>query len=406
MTAICVGGGTSSPRSGQADLVIFGAGSIASILNNRGRFWASVVAPILGVMTFNLPTFCATDPPAMPVISALEFAEMLAASGVLASDATRKKFDDMVRNAVWHVLCQCDAGAAPVPPALPNPVGLPDTSRLYDGTGVSLPCYTTFNNVGNSQTSGVYSVLSNPDQNGNITSVNLPPGQVYIRTRASLTPDGASHTASWQVHFRFFGAGNANAGSLTGPSHPPDGNIYIDDFPLPPGGSIGLWAEVFGSAAAAFTDNVFLQLELFCGAPPGALAVPCCPADQFQVAMMQQILDYVTLLQRQLAPFAHVLGAAHAGLTGQGTIGVNGLLGVKLELTTIPAHYGVEVGSPDYHFDLGWLSVLTPDGFIDERRVSAQVTSWMPRLMSDATVVGYSLNPGVVGTLTEMRREP
>lgn len=406
MTAICVGGGTSSPRTGQADLVIYGAGSIASILNNRGRLWASVVAPILGVLTFNLPTFCATDPPAMPSISAVEYAEMLALSGVLASDATRKKFDDMVRNAVWYILCQCDAGAAPVPPALPNPVGLPDTSRLYNGTGVSLPCYTAFNNISvSSGNLGIYGVLANPDQNGDDTMIRFPPGPIYVRTRGSVTPDGATHLANWRIVLQYNTA-TGSAGSVSGPTHPPDGNVYTDDFAVVPTGALFMNVLVGANTSGTFTDNVFVQCELFCGGAPGAVAVPCCPADQFQVAMMQQILDYVTLLQRQLAPFAHVLGTAHAALTGQGTIGVSGLLGVKMELTTIPAHYGVEVGSPDYHFDLGWMSVLTPDGFIDERKISAQVTSWLPRLMSDATVVGYSLNPGVVGTLTEIKREP
>jgi hypothetical protein len=113
----------------------------------------------------------------------------------------------------------------------------------------------------------------------------------------------------------------------------------------------------------------------------------------------------VTLLQRQLAPFAHILGESDGGLSGQGTIGVQGLLGVKCELTTIPASYGVEVGSPDFHHDVGWLSVSTPDGFIDERRVTAATTSWFPRLMSDATVIGYSFSPGVVATITQIVRE-
>lgn len=406
MTAVCAGGGTSSPKSGQADLVIWGAGSIASMLNNRGRFWASIVAPFLGVMSFNLPTFCAGDPPPIPTISALEVAELLALSGVLASDATKKKFDDMVRNAVWYLLCQCDAGAQPVAPALPNaPVGLPDTSRLYNGSGTNLPCLVTFNNADHSTNLALYKMLDNPDQNGDSTLIHWPTGAKDIRTHASLTLHGANHASTWRTVIRWYGA-SGQVDTQSGAFHAVDGSVYTDDFATAAVGVIYASVELSTNAVGTATDLAFVQAEVFCGGPPGSPQVPCCPADQFQTAMMQKILDYVTLLQRQLAPFAHVLGATHAALSGQGTLGVNGLLGVKLELTTIPASYGVEVGSPDFHFDVGWLSVMTPDGLIDERRISAQTTQWMPRLMSDATVVGYSLSPGVVGTLTELVREP
>ncbi len=406
MTAACVGGGTSSRKQGIAEVLLFGAASIASRLNNRGGVWASVIAPLMGVIEFDATQICSTDPPAMPTFSALEVVELFAVGGALASTATLQKWNDLCVNVLWYELCQCDAGAAPVPPALPAaPVGLPDTTQLYSGTGVTGPCYTVFNTADHSQNLGVYQMLANPDQNGNSTMVILPAGGRDLQTAASITPHGTTHASNWHVVIRWFDATTVIS-TEAAPTHPPDGNIYTDTFATAPTGAIQFSVEIVSGTVATVTDLAFVQANVFCGGPQGSVQTACCPADQYQTAMLQQILDYVRLLQRQLSPFAHVSGTVHAALSGQGTLNVSGLLGVKLDLTTIPSSYGVAVGSPPYHFNLGWLSIETPDGFVDEKRITAQLTNWLPRLMSDATIVGYSLNPGVVGTLTEIVREP
>lgn len=406
MTALCPGGVSSSAKVGQAEIVMYGAGSIASILNNRGAFWAAVVAPLMGVLTLDLNAMCTTDPPAIPSFTAADVTEMLAFGGTLASPATRTKFSDLVTNFLWWQLCECNGAATPAPPAAPAPpAGLPDSTGLYNGTGIGLACISRFNNAGNSQNLGTYLMLDNPDQNGNNTAIPLPPTGRNVRIGASLTLDGAVHGTNWRLDVgwvRATGLVDNQAGAL----HPVDGIVYVEDFVAPADTYIFLRVRIVSGTVATVTDNAFVRADVFCGGAPGSQQVPCCPADQFQTAAIQQILEYVQLLQRQLAPFAHIGGAVHSGLTNQGTLAVNGLLGVKVDLTTIPSSYGLAVGSPDFHFDLGWVSVLTPDGLIDERRLSAQLVNWFPRLMSDATVIGYSLSPGVVATITEILREP
>jgi len=48
----------------------------------------------------------------------------------------------------------------------------------------------------------------------------------------------------------------------------------------------------------------------------------------------------VTLIQRQAAPFGYVPGAIHAGLTGTGVIAIQGLIGCKVDITTLPTQLG------------------------------------------------------------------
>lgn len=407
MTALCPGGVSSSAKVGQAEIVMYGAGSIASILNNRGAFWAAVVAPLMGVLTLDLNAMCTTDPPAIPSFTAADVTEMLAFGGTLASPATRTKFADLVTNFLWWQLCECNGATTPAPPAAPAPpAGLPDATNLYNGTGIGFPCVTASASTHADSGTNVFTMFGNTNINGDANFLVTPSTVTHARVTSSMTPEGANHCTTWRVTLRWFSPTGASVRNDAGAQHPPDGNLYTDDFTAPAVPLGFLWGEIVGTPFGNGSDAPTMRIDLYCGGAPGSQQVPCCPADQFQTAAIQQILEYVQLLQRQLVPFAHIGGAVHSGLTGQGTLTVNGLLGIKVDLTTIPASYGSAVGSPEFHFDLGWVSVLTPDGLIDERRLSAQLVNWFPRLMSDATVIGYSLSPGVVATITEVLREP
>jgi len=59
-------------------------------------------------------------------------------------------------------------------------------------------------------------------------------------------------------------------------------------------------------------------------------------------------------------------------------------------------------GNPPYQWDLGWMSVLTGDGMIEERRLTRATQLWFPTSMPLATTFGLFTNPGVVVNLTEL----
>jgi hypothetical protein len=81
---------------------------------------------------------------------------------------------------------------------------------------------------------------------------------------------------------------------------------------------------------------------------------------------------------------------------------VSEIAGVLVDITqgtpTTPELPGV----PPYQWSVGWVSMLTADGMIDEIRLTRQSQVWLSRLSPYASVVGYQLNPGFVATLTEL----
>jgi len=73
-----------------------------------------------------------------------------------------------------------------------------------------------------------------------------------------------------------------------------------------------------------------------------------------------------------------------------------------VELTAgVPSHIQLP-GVPEYQWDMGWMSVLTGDGMIEERRITRQHQLWFATSFPLATTFGYYLFPGVVATFTEL----
>lgn len=144
---------------------------------------------------------------------------------------------------------------------------------------------------------------------------------------------------------------------------------------------------------------------------------PCDPAQlcaslvqiQQQLAAISETLgqDYSldTLVQRYQSPFAVIHGAVHSNVSASGTFAVSRLIGVQVEVLESPTNQTFS-GVPTYISDLGWLSILTGDGLIDEIRLTRFLKIWLPRLMPLATQFGISLREGVVVRITELEAEP
>ena len=113
----------------------------------------------------------------------------------------------------------------------------------------------------------------------------------------------------------------------------------------------------------------------------------------------------VNLLQRQLAPFAYLTSTVHAGLTGTGNLEIQGLLGVSVNLTTIPANLGVIAGTPNEVFDAGFVTFGVDDGYDQTFRVDHPTRVFLPPRCSAFTDLGYTFPPGIVATITELVRE-
>jgi hypothetical protein len=111
----------------------------------------------------------------------------------------------------------------------------------------------------------------------------------------------------------------------------------------------------------------------------------------------------VDLVQRQSVPFAYLLGATHA-VSGSGSFAVQGIIGLAVAISSAPAWVGRSGLDPTAHFTYGWLHVGTADGW--ERGEKLLFSNQLVLPLSGAvTQVGYDLEPGVSGTITELLRE-
>jgi hypothetical protein len=151
---------------------------------------------------------------------------------------------------------------------------------------------------------------------------------------------------------------------------------------------------------------------------PTLPAISCSNADicttlvgiQHQLVALQhalgQDLALTTLIQRYRLPFASIPGAAHSNMVASGSFAISRLIGMKVEITGLAQEHHELVGNPPYVIDLGWMSILTADGMIEEKRIAQMNQQWFPTQMQDALTFGFFLNPGVTARFTELQAEP
>lgn len=392
MTAQC-GGGTSAPKAGVAVDALYTAASVASLFDLAGVPWLIPILAFVDIGAFALTTFCAGDPPAMPSFTKDEVNALLQLQLGADFSSGLAKMPALVANVIWGQYCHCTGGAL-VPFVYPTQ---PAGSNVYVGPtpGAPSPCFTDSrvrNTLGQNNTFGGWFIWTGyPVTGWSITLTGVPTVGAGSRMSILFSPvdaNGVETVGGTEVALLCPASGSS---TLIHDVPPGAAGIEIDYTSLVDGGQ----------------SDVTVALSAYCGVYPGATATtPCCPPDPIAQAQLDMILQLVTLIQRQAVPFGYLTGTAHAGLTGSGTISVSSLLGVLATVTAYPAGNTVIAGEPNYVYDLGWLSIETADGFIDEVRLRNTTQVWTPRIMSTATKIGYSLRAGVTATITELAREP
>jgi hypothetical protein len=395
MTALCAGSGPSQVKAGVLANIVYAAGGAQVLAAAGGPNWLTAAAAILGVLSFETSTLCATDPPPMPVFTNADYVALLLADSGPTGHAARQKVADTVKNLAWFQSCECMSGTQPTPPASPaNPGG---TTYALPPPVAAGPCFSTlYTPVG----------LTNPNASAGpefaipatATAFNLSAWLTQIDPACTTNSPGwsinvydSSHTLLHIYTQSAFVTSTVNNKFFVGPQAFPAGSAFMHVF--------------VGAGANCPLDRFWLQVDLLCGSNSQAPASPC-QADPVSVELLNQILSMVTLIQRQGVPFAYIVGAVHSGLSGNGQFAVSGLLGLKIDVTTLPARAGLVVGDPNTRFDLGWLNVGTADGFGDRMFIDTNPDVMLPVDMGAMTIVGYSIPPDVVVTISELLREP
>lgn len=432
MTALCAGGGTSSARPGFDRFLSVAPYAVTGLLTELRPAAAAAIGAGIGNQFYDLSTFCVTDPPPMPTINALDVLALFNPVFTVAFNPSVEKFRALIANYAWNAFCQCDSGAQPARPTLPAPL------LDFNPAPSTGPIPTTADGCFHQLVSGIDVLRDLAFVAGNGAT---PQGRLYALTPLYLTVPGATHTLaggftpavqtylvpSGATHVAMRGhtytntGGSSNAifagclgwnaagsqvGGFGGTNISP-----IADWALPSTGPAALsgaievfaWANITNGSPTQVIDA---ELLFYCGNTAPVSVQPCCPPDPTLSESIQRILSYVELIQRQCAPFGYVAGAVHSGLTGAGDLDVQGLLGMRVELTAIPPSVSQEFGDPERIGGAGWINWGNAEGWAARELLTSESFVSLPPLAGQYTAIGYSLRPGVEATITELEREP
>jgi hypothetical protein len=419
VTAVCPSGGASSRRGGIADHVIITAAYVASFAPPGLSWLLNAVASGLGIEDIETATFCAIDPPADPGLDAADGLAIVTAAPEWERPGARDRLAQLVRRFAWYQLCQCTTTgplAPPTPPTVPtgwpavNPpgvVGIPAGPCFTEAYDVSMPgTETRWNLATNSGCDGVgqptCASLARP----------LPAGaktvQFSERSEAAGHIDAnLGHT--WQTTLRFYNG--ATFVSQTSAVFQDFGNgltinhgVHSANVAVPATATHYVNLAESNTSGYPWTQNASFQW--FCSTGDSlAQSQNCCTAsDPITQGQLAAILQLLTISQRQTTPFAYISGAAHHALTGSGVLTVQGILGALLNVS-VPASYGLDPGTPDTYFGLGYIRFGTVDGYASSIRIDTDSQVIFPDAASVYTLIAYNLEPGVSMTLTELIRE-
>lgn len=394
MTTLC-GGGTSAPKPGQPGIVSLGLSVLLGLIAKQGSklSFISNFLSFVPIPDVDLTTFCASDPPAIPtfdVNDALAIASLPVGSPQMA--ITAGKVSDLLLHLAWYEFCECTSG---------TPVALPPPADPPTGTGVAPPLPSTGPCL-----SVVMGPNAQPTPNG---IINGPAGQfpvgctwfrcVNVQTNAGGS--GNNYHSDMYINNQFGQRINNNALFFRGVR----GATTIDSYSRDPNMEYYFLDQSFFNSVSGQADTLTSTWEFYCGssAPIGSTG-GCCPPDDVTLGLLQNILNMVTLTQRQAVPFAYIPGATHTGLSGNGELDVQGLIGARIS-ASVPARAGLDLGNPDVVYDIGWINWGNADGFIPRERLVTSPQLSFPNLAGAYTKIGYSIPADVTITIEELVRE-
>lgn len=400
MTSLCAGNGPSQPVPGTPQVQTFLAGALSDFLVAEGMGWAAALGAGLGVLSFDLNTFCATDPPPLPTIDAARIAGYFNPLNPLGASQLNSDFNDLVGHFLWFKTCQCVSGSQPAPPpAVTQPTGYQtDNPQLTSPTGTA--CFQ-----------GPQAFAQNAlDAAGNatigFTGTNSIPAQAtwaQCQTGAWQGP-GPATPAPFDITLvvnQVQGSAIVNRQVTTIPAGGPSSGPTLS-FNLVPGG--GTWSATAHAAGQTGGQiGVFLDLQDFCGSPPSSTLAPCCPPDPTLENMIAQVIRLEQQILAQLGGTrTYTRGTAHLALSGSGTLSVAGLRGIAIDVVQGTPTTPLLQGVPPYQWNLGWVSMSDGGGMLQEQRITRQHQIWLPTDGELGTTVGYFLLSGIVANITEL----
>lgn len=400
---------TSQPKPGIADAVVITSFVLAATVAKKIPWLTDAIAATASIINLHLSDFCAVDPPADPGLSGLDMVAIMTLGNANPDPGPMQRMGQLIQRTIWTDVCQCATGASPtvtLPASPPSgaPVVNPPTVTNLPAVGncfaVSIPTLQNIDSLTHYYTSGVDTTTP--------TQFPLPQGAAYMTVSAQATTPGAT-PYDRSFGFTLFNAAGGGVSPVAsvdvGPVGNPSGAPQTKSVTVAiPSTAVSFFVSSIVQGIGVKTGTFAVQYSISCGGLAGQPQNPCCPPDPTATGLLSSILQMVTLVQRQIAPFAYVHGEVDAGISGNGVIAVQGILGVKVDVTTAPGRLGVEAGDPVAIWDAGWINIGTADGFGPRHFISSDPFVLMP-VSGAATFIGYSIPADVVVTITQLVRE-
>ena len=391
-------GAVSTPKAGIPPGIVVDQVYVQSLLPPALAFLYPYVPYMHALQIGDVTAFCLADPPSFALPTPAQFLSFVTGGNLGQLDVVEAFMENITKAFLWNQICQCTGGGtptAPTPPANPGTLPVVNPPNVVTPPGTS-PCKSLVGPTNTFTPSSSLTLAGLSHVGFNVTGYRI------TVTAAPHTAPGFGGTLrlEWQdqtvVPVVVLKGENFAIGATT--------NLGFNVIGV---AGTNVLVPSFTASAGTGSEDLQVTVDAYCnGAVPNGTSSPCCPPDPTLVGQVQQILQAVTLLQRQIAPFAYVTSTVHAGLTGTGNIEVSGLLGISVTLTTIPGRLGQIVGTPVEIFDAGYVTWGCDDGYEQTFRVTHPSHVSLPPRASAFTDVGYSFAVGVVATITELLREP
>lgn len=414
MPDLCRGGGAHANTSYGTIVVVTAAAAEAALLKFVNKNVAEVLAPIIAGVSYNLTALCGDFAPDDPGLTADDIGDALNPANPLTWVPAVSKVRQWFLSWYWTLVCICDDGGAvgAVSPSAPSDVG--SNPGLPPGSP-GAPCWDITRAAVRPAGSAVMDISTSYLPAGATHSVT--PGYGGAPTTGYAIPTGVTTFTSTVTVDPFSGAPNSDGylymygstGTVVATSHlwtnSGAGTTFTQGPVTVPGTAVYWNMFVDGSTTDDTSFNLHFSFLCSGGGGPGTIVQPCCPPDPLLQQTINQIYGMVTLIQRQLVPFAYIHGTAHSSLTGSGELSLQGVLGVKIEPGSIPGDAGIEAGDPDVLWLSSWVNWGNDDGWLTREwlRVSPQVS--FPPYAGQFTRLGYSIRPGLAVDITELVRE-
>jgi hypothetical protein len=379
---------------------------------------AEIIAPILAGTIVSVPSFCAADPPPDPNLTATDLVNLMNPINPAASTDALARVRQWAESWYWWNICECTSVATPAPPGMSNPGpvgkdnGLPsgktspcwngqssDTGALILDTGsnTNLFFYEPGLLPGNQSINGAsldtrfatmaYNILPTPAPTQLQVTWNYADpvgGTLYLRiayctsSGATVGTDLVNALSTLGTHTTTFTAASVPAGAYA-------------------------WIALLFAGTSISTQvgelwSSTLELTYQCtgaNTPPSG----CCPPDPMLDNKINLILNL--LAAQQPVSTSWTDGAAHTGLTGSGSFAFSGKpTGLRFNVTTPPAHPEINPGSPNFYWNMGYVTPIGNATPLRGWRLVYLAESFILPVYADSC--GYTLLDGTVATATEL----